>query len=170
MNLLLLAVVALLLLAASPAHTAPIISTLDGCVTLTDPRLAEAAWSATGTFQAVAFDDALAGCDTTIETPISDAFLFDEDRWANTLKATLNLNNVPVCGRRQYDLHFYLDAGVLDPFGLKSLVIDTGIDCGHAPPPVEPPPSVPEPGALLLFSLGAIAWRRFRQMHPGDTP
>ena len=129
MNYLLLAVLFALMPIASPAFAAPIMGTLDGCVMVNDPRLAGALWSAAGTFQAVAFDDRSPGCEPTIATQINNAFLFDEDRIADTLAARLNLSNLPTCGRRQYDLHFYLADGVLDPFGLKSLVIDTGILC-----------------------------------------
>jgi hypothetical protein len=107
----------------------PITATLEGCVLVTDPLLAEALWSASGTFQAVAFDDPFPGCDTTIAHPVIDPFHFDEDRTNNTLKAWIDLSKLPSCGRRQYDLHYYLDFGQLDPMGLRSLVIDTGVEC-----------------------------------------
>jgi hypothetical protein len=145
------------------AGASPITATLDGCVKVDDLRLADAEWFAHGTFQAVAFDDWQAGCDTTILTPVHDVYVFDEDRTLDTLTARLNLAVLPTCGRRQYDLHYYLEEGVLDPFGLKSLVIDTGVDCpvvclvdcgnGHR---------VPEPGVFTLVALGAATLYRRR--------
>ena len=109
------AITILVLLLAASADASPIMATLDGCVTLTDPRLKDASWFSVGTFQAVAFDDPTPGCDPTILSPVSDAFGFNENRVENTLLAWLNLENLPTCGRRQYDLHLYLDAGELDP-------------------------------------------------------
>jgi hypothetical protein len=153
-----------------------ITTTLEGCVAVTDARLADARWFANGTFRAVAFDDDTAGCDPTIADQIQGAYLFDEDRIANTLEAWLNLDNLPRCGRRQYDLHLYLDNGVLDPMGLKSLVIDTGIDCpqpfdgsGLAPDAASDaaptPAAVPEPGTLGLVAVGAsYLWSRRRRL------
>lgn len=151
-----------------------ITTTLDGCVSVTDSRLADAQWFAQGTFQAVAFDDDEAGCEMTIAHPVIDAYAFDEDRVENTLTAWLNLQNLPSCGRRQYDLHYYLDDGVLDPFGLKSLVIDTGVDC--AADPVQGPPgpgeiaSVPEPAtlALIVISLELVRRRRAQRARLSD--
>jgi hypothetical protein len=159
----------------APALASSITTTLEGCVLTTDPRLAEAMWSAPGSFQAVAFDDEMAGCGSTIRSSVDDPYWFDENRAENTLKAWLNLENLPTCGRRQYDLHYYLDAGLLDPMGLKSLVVDTGVDCydrnllpQHTPPAQEPTPSVPEPGGLWLwmYAVGYAAWRRVR---PGPS-
>lgn len=151
----------LFVLFATQLQASPITSTLDGCVHVTDTRLAEASWFANGTFQAVAFDDAVAGCDATISLPVFDVFVFDEDRGADTLRAQLNLLNLPTCGRRQYDLHFYLADGALDPHGLRSLVIDTGVDCATqtppAPTPVLPRP-VPEPPVWLLGAASVCLW------------
>jgi hypothetical protein len=150
-----------------PSASAGLITTtLEGCVTLDDPRLRDATWFSSGTFQAVAFDDPVAGCGTTIAIPVSDPYLFDEDRLADTLTAWLNLHNLPECGRRQYDLHLYLADGVLDPLGLKSLVIDTGVDCEEppGPPPGPPPESVPEPAAVLLLLTG-LAVARLARSH-----
>jgi hypothetical protein len=148
----------------SPSLASPISTTLEGCVAVTDPRLTNALWSAEGTFQAVAFDDELAGCGTTIKHPVIEPYWFDENRPANTLRAWLRLENLPTCGRRQYDLHYYLEGGLLDPMGLKSLVIDTGVDCdGDDPPPDDPPP-LPEPPATWLWvcGLGLVLYRRMR--------
>ena len=159
---------------ASPAGAHPITASLEACVLSTDERLATAVWSAIGTFQAVAFDDPVAGCDPTIANPVLDAYEFDEDRLQNTLVAWLNMSNLPTCGRRQYDLHFYLEEGVLDPMGLKSLVIDTGVNCigdplspgplgvPEVPGPGSPtlhslPVPVPEPAGLVLL-VGGIGW------------
>ena len=156
---------------ASPAGAHPITASLEACVLSTDERLATAVWSAIGTFQAVAFDDPVAGCDPTIADPVLDAYEFDEDRLQNTLVAWLNMSNLPTCGRRQYDLHFYLEEGVLDPMGLKSLVIDTGVNCIGEPVSPGPlgipgpgsptqhsvPVPVPEPSGLVLL-VGAIGW------------
>jgi hypothetical protein len=150
-------------LIAVPAFASPISATLEGCVLVTDPRLAEALWEASGTFQAVAFDDPFAGCETTIDTRVRDPFIFDENRVENTLKAWIDMSNLPTCGRRQYDLHYYLDFGELDPMGLKSLVVDTGVDCitfSRQPPNgvVPEPPAV----ALLLTGLVVIVFLRTR--------
>jgi hypothetical protein len=155
---------ALCTVAARPVSATPISATLEGCVLVTDPRLSEAVWFAEGTFQAVAFDDVMAGCGTTVAHPVADAFRFDEDRIHNRLTAWLNLSNLPACGRRQYDLHYYLDAGVLDPFGLKSLVVDTGIDCEIGPVPTPPNGRVPEPPivVLVMSGLAIVALRRRR--------
>jgi hypothetical protein len=161
-------------LVASPAGAHPITASLEACVLSTDERLATAVWSAIGTFQAVAFDDPVAGCDPTIANPVLDAYEFDEDRLQNTLVAWLNMSNLPTCGRRQYDLHYYLEEGVLDPMGLKSLVIDTGVNClddplspgplgvTGVPGPGSPtlhsvPVPVPEPAGLVLL-VGGIGW------------
>jgi hypothetical protein len=155
--------VATLALVAAPTSAHPITAALEGCVVVTDARLAEALWTATGTFQAVAFDDPFAGCDTTIAHPVQDAFLFDENRFDNTLKAWLDLSKLPSCGRRQYDLHHYLGYDVLDPDGLKSLVIDTGVDCITFSQ--EPPDNhVPEPSSFALVACGFVAvfWLRAR--------
>jgi hypothetical protein len=140
-------------MSASSMH--PITATLEGCVLVTDPRLAEALWFATGTFQAVAFDDPFPGCDTTIAHPVLEPFHFDEDRENNTLKAWIDLAKLPSCGRRQYDLHYYLDFGQLDPMGLRSLVIDTGVECiefSRQPPDNH----VPEPSTLATMLGGLI--------------
>jgi hypothetical protein len=146
--------------AASSLH--PIAATLEGCVLVTDPRLAEALWSATGTFQAVAFDDPFPGCETTIDQPVVDPFHFAEDRATNTLKAWIDLSKLPTCGRRQYDVHYYLDFDILDPTGLKSLVIDTGVECIEFSR--QPPDDVPEPSALAMMVCGLafLAYRRAR--------
>ena len=152
-------------LVAAPSSAHPITATLEGCVVVTDPRLAEALWTATGTFQAVAFDDPFAGCDTTIAHPVLDPYLFDENRFNNTLKAWIDLSKLPSCGRRQYDLHYYLGYGVLDPDGLKSLVIDTGIDCiTFSQMPDDSDNHVPEPSILPLMACGFVAvfWLRTR--------
>ncbi len=160
-------------LIASPAFAASITSTLDACVMVDDSRLAQAVWFAPGTFQAVAFDDPIPGCDPTIFTQIRDAYIFDENRLEDTLLARLNLDNLPTCGRRQYDLHLYLSEGMLDPMGLKSLVIDTGVACGQAGAgggaslgsTLNTPVAVPEPGALLL-TAGALVFGRLRRNGP----
>jgi hypothetical protein len=141
----------------------PIAATLEGCVLVTDPRLAEALWFATGTFQAVAFDDPFPGCDTTIAHPVFEPFDFDEDRENNTLKAWIDLSKLPSCGRRQYDVHYYLDFGQLDPMGLRSLVIDTGVECiefSRQPPNNH----VPEAStlAMMLCGLVFVAYGRAR--------
>jgi hypothetical protein len=153
---------------ATPASAHPITASLEGCVLSTDERLAAAVWFAIGTFQAVAFDDPAAGCEMTITQPVLDAYEFEEDRLANTLKASLNMANLPTCGRRQYDLHYYLAEGILDPMGLKSLVIDTGVDCFAlsivpivAPARLE---SVPEPASLVLLA-GGLGWAIRRRWH-----
>lgn len=154
----------------------PITTTLEGCVSVDDARLLSARWSAAGTFQAVAFDTAASGCAPTIDRPVHEAYLFDEDRQGNTLTAWLDLANLPACGRRQYDLHMYLDDGVLDPFGLKSLVVDTGVDCvtPEAMPRAGAQGSshrVPEPSRGSLLSAGVLAWscallaQRCRNLH-----
>ena len=155
---------------AAPANAHPITASLEGCVLLTDERLAEAVWFATGTFQAVAFDDPAAGCDMTITQPVLDAYEFEEDRLGNTLKASLNMANLPTCGRRQYDVHYYLAEGILDPMGLKSLVIDTGVDCfALSIVPIVPIvsarlESVPEPANLVLLAVG-LGWASRRRWH-----
>lgn len=147
-------------LIAGTVAASPIAATLEGCVLVTDPRLVEALWSASGTFQAVAFDDPFAGCDMTIAHPVVDPFHFDENREANTLKAWIDLSRLPSCGRRQYDLHYYLSFGELDPFGLKSLVIDTGIDCIEFSR--HPPHHVPEPSGLALVMCGIVCAQLLR--------
>jgi hypothetical protein len=142
---------------ARPASADWITTTLDGCVSLDDIRLVDAKWFAEYTFQAVAFDDDEAGCATTIQHPVLDVYEFVDDRDNNTLLAFLDLEKLPTCGRRQYDLHLYFEGGVLDPMGLKSLVIDTGVDCFVRPPPDTPPNGVPEPAALLLLFVGLLS-------------
>jgi hypothetical protein len=162
---------------ATPAGAHPITASLEGCVLSNDERLATAVWSAIGTFQAVAFDDPVAGCDPTIANPVLDTYEFDEDRLQNTLMAWLNMSNLPTCGRRQYDLHYYLEEGVLDPLGLKSLVIDTGVNClddplspGPAPgSPFQPlvPVPVSEPAGLVLL-VGGLGWALRALRHKGQ--
>ena len=150
---------------ATPASAHPITATVEGCVSSTDERLADAVWFAIGTFQAVAFDDPVAGCEMTIAQPVLDAYEFEEDRLGDTLKAWLNMDNLPTCGRRQYDLHYYLAEGILDPMGLKSLVIDTGVDCvAHPIAPPAPLESVPEPASLVLLA-GGLGWALRRRRH-----
>ncbi len=165
MNLILATVFAFVLI-ATPAFATPITATLDGCVMADDPRLGQATWFAPG-FQAVAFDDPTPGCEPTIYSPISDAYIFDENRVENTLLARLNLDNLPTCGRRQYDLDLYLEDGLLDPMGLRSLVIDTGVACGQEggsflSSTVEMVPT-PEPGTLLLVTTGTLGLLRLRR-------
>ena len=152
----------LLVLYGRAAAAGPITADLEGCVAIGDRRLTEAIWQAAGTFQAVAFDDPTAGCAPTIAGPVSDAFVFDDNRTENTLKAWLNLDRLPTCGRRQYDLQPYLESGVLDATQLKSLVIDSGVSC--FPETVLVPVAltgarVPEPWSGALIGLGALAWR-----------
>ena len=155
---------------ATPASAHPITATLEGCVLSTDERLAEAVWFATGTFQAVAFDDPVAGCEMTIAQPVLDAYEFEEDRLGDTLTAWLNMANLPTCGRRQYDLHYYLAEGILDPMGLKSLVIDTGVDCVfYSITPPAPLESVPEPASLVLLA-GGLAWAIRRRRGSAVSP
>ena len=152
---------------ATPASAHPITASLEGCVLSTDERLAAAVWFAIGTFQAVAFDDPAAGCEMTITQPVLDAYEFEEDRLANTLEASLNMANLPTCGRRQYDLHYYLAEGILDPMGLKSLVIDTGVDCfalSIVPIVSARLESVPEPASLVLLA-GGLGWAIRRRWH-----
>lgn len=151
---------------ATHAAAAPITASLEGCVAVGDSRLGDAVWFAHGTFQAVAFDDWQAGCGITILVPVHNVFVFDDDRALNTLTARLDMNSLPTCGRRQYDVHYYLEDGQLDPLGLKSLVIDTGVDCvvtclvncGVAGQ------TVPEPGMTAVLTLGLVyACRRRRR-------
>lgn len=120
------------LLCARAATAGPITATLEGCVSVSDPRLASAFWSASGTFTAVAFDEETPGCAATIAHAVRDAYEFEDNRAQDSLAAWLDMSNLPVCGRRQYDLQPYLAAGGLDEWGLKSLVIDTGIACAGA--------------------------------------
>jgi hypothetical protein len=148
-----------LVLLPTLAQAEPIIaSTVQGCVTLAD--LAGARWFAQGTMQIVAFDDDQAGCEPTIQYPVMDAYAFDEDRIGNTLTAWVNLFVLPACGRRQYDVELYGLGGVLLPLTMRSLVLDTGIDCvsGEGLTPEDPPRGVPEPGIVALLVMAAI-WR-----------
>lgn len=151
-----------------PALAGPIMATLEGCVSVSDVRLEDASWFASGTFQAVAFDDDEPGCEPTIEHPLLEGYIFDEDRIDNTLTAWLNLENLPHCGRRQYDVHYYLAEGILDPLGLKSLVIDTGVPCAESAAALlgeetlrNSPAKIPEPGTLVLLT-GALSYARTR--------
>lgn len=149
---------------AAGAAADPIAATLEGCVDVTDPRLAEASWFAYGTYQAVAFDDDAPGCEATIARQVHDTYTFVDEGEGDlrSLLARLTGENLPTCGRRQYDVHFYLAGGLLDPFGLKSLVIDTGIWCTGAvvdlsTEPRDPGGPVREPplGVLVLVTIGA---------------
>lgn len=155
-----------LLFTAPPASAGPITASLEGCVMLDDPQLATATWFASGTFQAVAFHDPLPGCDQTITDPLAGAYTFDENRAADTLTAWLNPKALPTCGRVQYDLHAYVAFDVLDPMGLKSLVVDTGITCGEgqgATVAIDDDtngggdgangPDLPEPSLIALLAL-----------------
>ena len=160
------------LLCAPAAYAGPITASLQGCVSVHDPALASALWTATGTFQAVAFDEGTPGCAPTIAHPVSAAYEFDDDRANDALEAWIRMSMLPVCGRRQYDLQPYLDNGGLDPAGLKSLVVDTGIACGgtltpvNLTSPVTSPvtsragssSSVPEPTAVSLLGLSSVLW------------
>jgi hypothetical protein len=151
----------LMLFCGRAAAAGPITASLDGCVTLNDERLRDAVWRAVGTFQAVASDDPLAGCAPTIAHPVSDAFLFDDNRAENTLTAWLRLDRLPTCGRRQYDFQPYLADSSLDPLQLKSLVIDTGVSClaGNITFGIPgPTTSMPEPWLPVLIGVGALAW------------
>jgi hypothetical protein len=162
-----------LALTPRPAAADPIMATLEGCVSVADVRLEGALWFATGTFQAVAFDDEEPGCAPTIAHPLLEGYIFDEDRIDNTLTAWLNLENLPHCGRRQYDVHYYLADGILDPLGLKSLVIDTGVPCSESDGSLVSgetlegsPAAIAEPGALALWAatMGfALTRRRLRE-------
>jgi hypothetical protein len=161
---------AVCLACAANVSADPIAATLEGCVSVTDARLLDASWFASGTFQAVAFHDPEPGCEATILWAIdpTDAYRFEEDRAENTLLAQLNLARLPSCGRVQYDLHAYLDAGLLDPFGLKSLVVDTGLACAPESP-LEPPRrrEVSEPLGILMMAYGAL-WLAWRGTYAGD--
>jgi len=156
------------LLCAPAAYAGPITASLQGCVSVHDPALASAMWTATGTFQAVAFDEGTPGCAPTIAHPVSAAYEFDDDRANDTLEAWIRMSMLPVCGRRQYDLQPYLDNGGLDPAGLKSLVVDTGIACGGTLTPANlistvtsragSYSSVPEPTPVSLLGLSSVLW------------
>jgi hypothetical protein len=121
----------------------------------------------------VAFWDPTAGCDPTIAIPI----VLHE--WIPNFDGTGGLMTVahpelfPTCGRIQFDAHSYLGlTGLLDPMGLVSLVVNTGIDCrtdpfagggddkngGGGNEPQGPPPGVPEPPGVWLVTLGLAAF------------
>jgi hypothetical protein len=165
--------------AAAPATAGTVAATLEGCVLVSDLRLPDARWFSPGTFQAVAFDDPKSGCAPTITLPVLGAYEFDENRVENTLAAWLDLDDLPTCGRRQYDVQLYLEDGVLDPMGLRSLVIDTGVDCEddgtgaltvlEKPPAPANVPHVPEPATLVLVTTAAAACVR-RQIRRTRIP
>jgi hypothetical protein len=152
-------ILALALLMASPVAAEPIMATLDGCVHVSDPRLATARWSAIGTFSTAAFRDDRAGCAPTIEQGMS-GFDFDEDRLANTLTAWIRPSSLPICGRVQYDAQVWMDGVPVDGT-LKALVVDSGVDCGPGLLPTPELPNVSEPWTLGLLAMG-VYWNRRR--------
>jgi hypothetical protein len=132
----------------------------------------EYAWSHTEHFQAVVFHDPIAGCDSTIFERVDWLLQFHIDYEANGgLRVTSDSTNFPTCGRMQFDMHRYLENGVLDPYGLISLVVNFGTDCGGVPIPPTPqvPKPIPEPTSIVLVGTGAAflcaRWRRRLPTH-----
>jgi hypothetical protein len=150
--------VALILLLAAPASAGPIFATLDGCVSVNDPRLVTAIWSAVGTFATAAFRDDKAGCAPTIEQGI-DGWVYDEDRLANTLETRIHPGSLPTCGRVHYDAQVWLEGVPVDGT-LKALVVDSGVDCGPGFMPTPELPKVAEPWTVVLLAMGGLWWRR----------
>jgi hypothetical protein len=146
--------IALCLLLAAPASAGPIFATLDGCVSVNDPRLTTAVWSAVGTFATAAFRDDKAGCAPTIEQGI-DGWVYDEDRLANTLETRIHPGSLPTCGRVQYDAQVWLDGVPVDGT-LKALVVDSGVDCGLVISRPPERPKVPEPSSIWMIMAGAL--------------
>jgi len=122
----------------------------------------------------VAFWDPTAGCDPTIAIPIVLHEWIPNFDGTGGLKTVAHPELFPTCGRIQFDAHSYLGlANLLDPTGLVSLVVNTGIDCrtdpfndkdtgggGGGGGVVNPQgvPGVPEPPGVWLLSIGIAAF------------
>lgn len=135
----------------------------EGCIGLAD--FAGADWLAVGSLQAVAFHDPQPGCAPTIKNAIrpGDFFEYDDDRLAGTIRALVRPDVIPRCGRVQIDVERYVAPGMLDPLSLRSLVIDTGVECppGVGVPPPTPPHqefrvAVPEPSLVAILAFGLL--------------
>ena len=147
----------LLLVPAAPLQAAPISASVWGCVTVLPEGAAT--WISTEHFQFVAFWDAVSGCEPTIAHPVVLHEWLENFDGAGGLKVQALQSLVPKCGRVQFDAHAYLGGPnlILDPFGLVSLVLDTGVDCEVLPtPPIRPfGGQLPETDTLWLIGIGA---------------
>lgn len=152
-----LPLVVILLAAASSAAAGPITPTIQGCVSASSLGVGQAKWTAPEHFQMVAFWDPVAGCDPTIAIPIVLHEWISNYDGTGGLMTVAHPESFPACGRIQFDAQSYLGQGaVLDPMGLVSLMVDTGIDCagrtgnggddgGGGIDPQEGPPGPPMP-------------------------
>ena len=133
-------------------------------------------WTSRDQFQAVAFWSAGSGCAPTIDIPVGILEWSEDQRgWSATLSESWRAALPATCGRVQIDIQAYIAGAdhILDPDGLRSLVIDLS-PCAPTPEtgprptidglPTRTPSAVPELSVGLLLTAAAVAaWAQRRR-------